>query len=110
MIALLQSILLVVAFITVFVMLHNIRKSNIKIEDSIFWFLFSFILLFFAIFPQVIIWFSKVLGFESPANFVFLTMIFLLIVNQYRMMKKVASLDIKLKELIQVIAIRDRKQ
>lgn len=110
MILLLQLILVTVALVTVAFMLLNIRKSNIKIEDSIFWFFFSFLLLFFALFPQVIILISKLLGFESPANFVFLVMIFMLIINQYRMMKKMARLDIKLKELIQVIAIADKER
>lgn len=106
----LQTLLLAVAIVTVWVMLSNIRKSQIRIEDSLFWFIFSAILLFFAIFPHVIIVLSKFLGFESPANFVFLVIIFLLILNQYNLLKKTALLDIRLKTLVQHIAIKEKKE
>ncbi|HFH9839666.1 TPA: DUF2304 domain-containing protein [Streptococcus suis] len=100
-----QLLLIVTAVLTSTVILLNIRKSNIQIEDSIFWFFFSGILVIFAFGPQVIGQLSDWIGIESPANFVFLAIIFLLIVNQYRMTLKQAKLEIKLKELIQYIAI-----
>lgn len=106
----LQALLLVVAIVTVWVMLSNIRKSQIRIEDSMFWFIFSAILLCFAIFPHAIIVLSQFLGFESPANFVFLVIIFLLILNQYNLLKKTALLDIRLKTLVQHIAIKEEKE
>lgn len=103
----LQLLLLVVACLTTTVMLTNIRKSSITIDDSLFWFFFSAILLFFSLFPNAIIVFSSLLGFESPANFVFLVIVFLLIVNQYRMTTKVARLEMRLKQLIQHVAIKE---
>ncbi|HFR3773807.1 TPA: DUF2304 domain-containing protein, partial [Streptococcus suis] len=94
-----QILLIATAVLTTYFILLNIRKSRIQIEDSIFWFFFSGVLLFFAFLPDLISWFSDVIGIESPANFVFLAIIFLLILNQYRMTLKLAKLEIKMKEL-----------
>lgn len=104
----LQLILAVVGVATAFVILRSIRKSNLQIEESFFWLLLSLILFLFALFPSIIVWISAQLSFQSPANFVFLVMIFLLIVNQYRLTKIVSRNEIKLKNVIQYIAIIDK--
>lgn len=104
-----QLLLIVTAVLTSAVIILNIRKSNIQIEDSIFWFFFSGILVIFALVPQAIGQLSDWIGVESPANFVFLAIIFLLIINQYRMALKQAKLELKLKDLIQYIAIETKK-
>lgn len=106
----LQIILATVAISTSFVILRGIRKSNFQIEDSFFWLLFSLVLLLFAVFPAVIVYLAKMLGFLSPANFVFLVIIFLLIVNQYRLTKKLSKNEIKLKNLIQHTALLEFEQ
>ena len=89
----LQLILAFVALVTFFVIFRSIRKSNLQIEESFFWLLFSTILLVLSIFPSIIIFFSKLLGFQSPANFVFLFIIFLLMVNQYKIKSNSESSD-----------------
>lgn len=103
-----QILLIATAVLTTYFILLSIRKSRIQIEDSIFWFFFSGVLLLFAFLPDLISWFSDVIGIESPANFVFLAIIFLLILNQYRMTLKLAKLEIKMKELVQFIAINNK--
>ncbi|HFU4095633.1 TPA: DUF2304 domain-containing protein, partial [Streptococcus suis] len=67
-----QILLIATAVLTTYFILMSIRKSRIQIEDSIFWFFFSGVLLLFAFLPDLISWFSDVIGIESPANFVFL--------------------------------------
>ena len=106
----LQLILAFVALVTFFVIFRSIRKSNLQIEESFFWLLFSTILLVLSIFPSIIIFFSKLLGFQSPANFVFLFINFLLMVNQYKLTKKVSKNEVKLRNLIQAIALDKNKK
>ncbi|BAN93213.1 membrane protein [Streptococcus dysgalactiae subsp. equisimilis 167] len=72
----LQLILIVVAFLTTLFMIDSIRKSKILIEDSFFWLFFSLIILLLSIFPGMAVFFSDLLGFESPANFVFYLLYF----------------------------------
>lgn len=106
----LQLLLAFVALGTFFVIFRSIRKSNLQIEESFFWLLFSTILLISSICPSIIIFFSKLLGFQSPANFVFLFIIFLLMINQYKLTKKVSKNEVKLRSLIQSIALKRNKE
>ncbi|XHX40968.1 DUF2304 domain-containing protein [Streptococcus dysgalactiae subsp. equisimilis] len=106
----LQLILIVVAFLTTLFMIDSIRKSKILIEDSFFWLFFSLIILLLSIFPGMAVFFSDLLGFESPANFVFLSIIFLLIINQFFITKKLSLTEIKLKKTIQYLALKEKEE
>ena len=58
----LRILLIVAAVITVIWILKKIRKSKVKMEDAIFWLVFSGVLLVLAVFPQISFWLSKLLG------------------------------------------------
>ncbi|MGT2772162.1 DUF2304 domain-containing protein [Streptococcus marimammalium] len=105
----LQIVLAVVAIITASLILISIRKSNIQIEDSFFWLVFSIVLLGLSVVPSIFVWISDYIGFESPSNFIFLLIIFLLIINQYRLTKKLSLQSIKLTKLIQYIALSEKE-
>ena len=55
----LRILLIVAAVITVIWILKKIRKSKVKMEDAIFWLVFSGVLLVLAVFPQISFWLSK---------------------------------------------------
>ena len=48
---------------TVLFILRRIRHAKIQIEDSIFWFAFSGLLLLLSLFPQIAYWVAARLGF-----------------------------------------------
>ena len=82
-----------------------VRKQRIQVKDGIFWILFSVILIIFSIFPRLAIWASYLTGVQSPANCVFMLIIFTLGCHQFFLSIKVSQLTIKNSELIQDIAI-----
>ena len=82
-----------------------IKKSRVRIEDTMFWVVFSAALVVIGIFPQIPILLSRLLNIASPANFVFLAIIFVLLVHQFFLTMKLSQTEIKLRELIQTIAI-----
>lgn len=83
----------------------KIRDSKMRLEDSLFWFCFSALLLFASIFPQVFFWLSNLVGTMSPSNFVFLFFIFILLIVCFRLSVRLSQLDTKLRELTQQLAI-----
>lgn len=94
--------------------LRKIRYSKFKIDDSIFWIGFSFVLILVSIFPEILTVGAEKLGVVSPVNFVFLIMIFLLLLKIFLLSRNVSELEDKLKQLVQKIAKenvmeRDRK-
>ena len=89
-------------------MLKKIRQSKLKIEYIIFWLVFSTLLVFMGIFPQVVSWISRTLGFQAPINLVFLLIIFVLILKLFYNTLQISALESKVDNLAQQIAI-DRK-
>ena len=87
-----------------------IKKSRVRIEDTLFWIVFSAILVVIGIFPQIPIILSRLLKIESPANFVFLAIIFILLIHQFFLTMKLSRIDIKLRELVQTVAIENKKE
>ena len=87
-----------------------IKKSRVRIEDTLFWIVFSAILVVIGIFPQIPIILSRLLKIESPANFVFLAIIFLLLIHQFFLTMKLSQTEIKLRELVQTVAIDNKKE
>lgn len=103
-IALRISLIVAAIFLVVFVVL-NVRRSKMRIEDSMFWVALSLLILLLSLFPQIGTWFSKLFGFLAPVNFIFLFFIFILLMKTFAMSGQISHLESKIKELSQQIAI-----
>jgi len=102
---LLRIILSVVSVIVLFFVLKKIRKSQVHIENTIFWILFMFGLVIISIFPGIAVFFSNLIGIESPANFIFLCIIFLLLLKLFNLSLQLSKLQYQIQQLSQIIAL-----
>jgi hypothetical protein len=100
-------VLLVCAVALFVFVLRSIKKSKIRIEDSLFWIVLSVLILIMAAIPEIGYFASKLLRFQAPVNFVFLAAIAVLLVKCFTTSIHVSQLETKVKELTQQIAIRD---
>lgn len=100
-----RIVLILVALLAFWFVIHQIRKSQLQIPDSISWMGFGLICVIIAIFPQLAISLSEFLGVQSPVNLVYLIIIALLILRVFKLSLRISQLDTKIKELSQVIAI-----
>lgn len=108
--ATLRVILVVMSLLCAGWMFYNIRKAKIRIEDTVFWIFFSILLIVFSVFPRIVVWGAKITGVMSPANFIFLAVIFVLMVKLFRMTIRVSQLDSRLQTLAQNIALLRNRQ
>lgn len=106
----LRVVLILVSVATFFQMMRKIRQSKVEIESSIFWIVWALVLIVFSICPSVADLIAHCLGIYSTANFLFLFAIFLLIVKVFYMTIHISQLETKLKELVQIMAIREKEQ
>ncbi len=88
--------------------LRKIKKSEMQSDDSVFWFLFAASFVLLAVFPQIAFFFANLLGIESPANFIFLYAIGILLIKVFSLSTKIAHLRLKLNALVQEIALREK--
>lgn len=105
-----QIVLIFVSLATVTFILRGIRKSQVQINDSLFWIFFSLVLLVFSVFPKLAEIIAKALGIVSAVNFIFLFIIFLLLINQYQLTVRLSKLDTKFKNLVQTTALRGKDE
>lgn len=100
--ALVASALVVLLFVT-----RKIRKAQFSTADCSFWLLMSVCLLLVAMFPSIAYYFSRLLGIQSPANFIFLAVIALLLVREFTIQVQLTQLRSKVSKLCQEIALND---
>lgn len=105
----LRIALIVVCTVACGYVLRKIRRAQMEIDDAIYWIVVSIVLVIISIFPQIPDFFSDLLGIQSPSNFVFLAVIFLVIVKLFSLSLDVSLLKQKLKSTIQNVAIREKE-
>ncbi len=105
-----RIILIVVSLATLIGMVKKIRNAKIQIESTLFWIVFSTLLLLLSIFPVIAEVTADLLGIYSTVNFIFLFVIFILLVHQFINSIKISQLEDRLKELTQEIAVRELRK
>lgn len=105
----LRVVLIIISVLTCYYTLYKIKKSQIQIEDSIFWIFTSISLVLLSIFPQIAFFCADLLAIDSAVNFVYLAVIFLLIIKVFMLSIKLSQTEERIKNLVQRIAIESHK-
>lgn len=103
----LRVLLLLAALVTAAWILYKIRKLKVKMEDAIFWVVFAGVLCLLAIFPEITYRLTDLIGILSPANLIFLVVIFLLLEKVFTLSIIVSQLEEKVNILSAEIALRN---
>lgn len=104
-----RIILVIASVLTVGLILARIRKSKVRIDDSIFWILLSGIILLISIFPGVADAVTDALHIYLTTNFLFMFFIFLLLVKLFSLSVEVSQLKSKVEKLTQENALANKK-
>ncbi len=108
MISIVLRALLVIVSVWLFChVLRSVRKSQVQIDDIIFWLLFSVIMIVLALVPQIASWAANLLGVMSPVNLIYLVIIFVLLLKLFSISIRFSQLEAKIKTLTQEIAVRE---
>lgn len=103
----LRVVLILASLGTTFLMIKRIRQSKLQIEDSIFWIVFSLLLIILSVFPGLADLLANALGIYSTVNFVFLFFIFILLIKQFLLTIKLSQMETKMRGLAQKLAIEE---
>lgn len=104
----LKVLLIVISVLTLWYIQRKIKKSQMRIEDALFWFAVAVCLVIMSVFPQLIYKCSELLGFQAPVNFVFLVIVFLLLIKLFLLSIKVSQLESRLTSLAEEIALIEK--
>lgn len=104
----LRILLLIGALFAMGIVINSVRKSKIRISDSVYWVVAAGILVLFALIPQLAYFFSGLFGFMSPANFVLLLVIVMILVRLFHQSCAISKLTYKVEQLSAELALRDK--
>lgn len=105
-----SATLLIGALLTFGLILRKIRKAEVAIADSMFWFLFALSLVLMGVFRQIPFFFADLFSIESPANFVFVYVIAVLVIREFYATVEVSQLRAKVRNLVQKQALADAQE
>ena len=102
----LRFLLLALSVLVAAWILRKIRKCKVKQEDAVYWVCFAVVLALLGVFPQLAYKAANLLGIQSPANFVYLIIIFLLLEKLLSVSIQVSMLESKVEIMAAELAIR----
>lgn len=102
----LRTVLLIASVVTAAWVLRRIRKNRVKQEDALFWVCFAALLAFLGMFPKVSFMMANILGIQSPANFVFIAIIAVLLEKLLTLSIQLSFLENKIEIMAAELAIR----
>lgn len=105
-----RALLIAGSILTALYVLRRVRKSRMRTEDSVFWLVFSLILVLMGLFPNAVSALAGLIGVMSAANLVFLIVIFLLIIKLFLMDQRISTLQRQVTDTAQAEAIRQRRE
>lgn len=106
----LRVMLIVGALLSLLVVVRQVKRERILIEDSVFWVVLSFFFVVLAVFPGIAISLAHTLGFMSASNFVYLAIIVLLLWKTFTSSAEISRLKTRVNELAQEIALSRKEE
>ncbi len=103
----LRIMLIICAILILVFVISKIKKTQMQALDSIFWLFFCLSFVVFGLFPELPTAISDFFGFISPANFVFLYVISILVVRDFTNSIRIAHQNRRIDNLAQAIALKD---
>lgn len=88
---------------------YRIRRSAMRLEDSIVWILMGAFFILISVFPDIIYGLCAWLSIMSPSNLVYLIVIAFLMIQVFYDAIKISALSGRVDSLAQELALRDER-
>ena len=105
----LQIVIIVATVIALLYLIRQIFRKKLDIKYGIIWLGMSIIIMIFAIWPNLLVRLSDLMGIASPVNMLFFVEHILLIMAIYVLSRSVGMLMDKVRRMSQEIAILNKK-
>lgn len=103
----LRGMLFAASVFTCIYIARKIRRSQVQVMDMLFWVVASAVLVLMGAFPSAAIGLAELLQFDSPANLVFLVIIFLLLSRCFLMSVRLSQVENAVRTLAEEVAVRE---
>jgi len=101
--------LIVGVLIYLLIIFYLLKKQRLGVQYAIIWLLSGFVLLLFAIFPNIVLKLGDLLHVLDPVNFIFMVMFVFVLLILLSLSAVVSSFALKIKSLTQNAALLERR-
>ncbi len=106
----LKIISILFSIVLILIVLLFVRKGKITIKYSLVWLASTFVLLILSVFPNVLIWLTKIIGIQVASNLIFALIIGILLIVCISLTIIVSSQTEKIRILIQEVSLLKEKK
>ena len=103
--ALLRVEMIVIAFLVMFIIVHNVNRKKLRIQYSFIWLLIALAMLAAALFPGAVWWLCGIMGIETPSNLIYLMGILVMLLVAFFQTLLISKQADTIKRLIQIVSI-----
>lgn len=103
-----QVEMVISALLLLLIIIGSLKHNSLSIKNSVTWLLLPVVFILIAIFPEPLTKLAHWLGFETLANFIFLTTIALLIMLCFTLAVTISHQQSQIAKLTQEISIMKR--
>jgi len=96
---------LVLCIVTVLFLVNLMRKRRLREKYAIIWLLLATVIVVVGAFPQTVLWLTRVVGVEIPANLVFAVAIMVLLIVCIQLSTEVTAIEEKTRTLVEEVAL-----
>ncbi len=105
----LQYLLILGAFVLFGMIVRLIKNNKMEVKYSIIWLGFSFTMIVFSIWPQLVFILGDITRVINPVNFVFLTQIIFILLILLSVSAVISGFSKKIKRLAQANALLEKR-
>lgn len=101
----LRIVLLVISILYLVFVLIRVRRGKYLLKYALLWVFLSILGVFFAVFPQSLVFLAHLLGFSVPSNFVYFALIVFLLISNLMLCGVLSRQEMMLKSVTQELSI-----
>ncbi len=101
----LRIVLLALSLLFICVVFCTVNRRKLQMRYSLVWLILSFCLMVVAVFPQLVMWASKLAGVKTPSNFIYLLGIFFLLAACFSQTVSLSKQADRSKRIVQMVSI-----
>jgi hypothetical protein len=100
---------IVAALLVLVVVIEMLRRRRLRERHALWWLIAGVLALIAGVFPQVLGWFSNLIGITVPTNLVFFVSIAILFLVSLQQSAELTQMESKVRILAERSAIQDRR-
>ena len=97
------------ALLTLLAVAELLRRGILRERFAALWLAVAVVLVFLAVFPQALLWWAELLGFQVPANLLFFGSILFLLVVAAQLSSEISGLEARTRRLAEEVALLDQE-